>query len=68
MRSGSINRHDILGNDVTGRIDPHRGDAGGAEIVFREEFVARWLTHARCNANHIRGGDVKPNRVTQEPQ
>ena len=33
--------------DVTLRIYPHRGDAGGAKVVFREEFVARWLAHAR---------------------
>jgi hypothetical protein len=28
-------------------------------VVFREEFVARWLAHARGNAHHTRGGHVK---------
>jgi hypothetical protein len=32
---------------MSGRIYPHRGDAGGAKLVFREKFVARWLAHER---------------------
>jgi hypothetical protein len=38
-----LDRRDVLCADVTLRIDPHGGDAGGAKAVFREEFVARWL-------------------------
>jgi hypothetical protein len=38
-------RRDVLGTDMSRRIDPHRGDAGGAKVVFREEFVSCWLAH-----------------------
>jgi hypothetical protein len=38
---------------MAGRIDPHRGAPGGAKVVFREEFVARWLAHARGNEKLI---------------
>jgi hypothetical protein len=41
-----LGRRDVLGADVAGRIDPNRGDAGGSEVVFSEEFVARWLAYA----------------------
>jgi hypothetical protein len=39
----SLDRRDVLGADMPLRLDPHGGDAGGAKVVFREEFVARWL-------------------------
>jgi hypothetical protein len=42
-----LDRRYILGADMTAGIDPHRGNAGGAKVVFRKEFVARWLAHAR---------------------
>jgi hypothetical protein len=45
-----LDRRDVLGTDMPARIDPHRGDAGGAKVVFREEFVARWLAHAQGDA------------------
>jgi hypothetical protein len=38
-----VDRGDILCADVAGRVDPYRGDAGGSEVVFSEEFVARRL-------------------------
>jgi hypothetical protein len=38
---------------VTVGVDPHRRDAGGAKVVFREELVARWLAHARSNEKLI---------------
>jgi hypothetical protein len=41
-------------------IDPHGGDAGGSKVVFREEFVARGLAHARRKEKLICGGGVKP--------
>jgi hypothetical protein len=41
------------------RIYPHRGDAGGAKAVFREEFVVRWLAQIYGNAHHIRTIGVK---------
>jgi hypothetical protein len=30
-----------------GRVDPHRGDAGGSKVVFGQKFVARRFCHAR---------------------
>ena len=45
---------------MTLRVDPHGGDAGSAKVVFREEFVARWLAHARCKEKAIWSRDVKP--------
>jgi hypothetical protein len=32
---------------------------GGAKVVFCEEFVARWLAHARRNKKVIWLGDVE---------
>jgi hypothetical protein len=40
-------RGDVLGADVASRVDPDRGDAGAAKVVFCEGFVARWLAHTR---------------------
>jgi hypothetical protein len=54
-----LDRSDVLGADMTLRVDPRGGDAGGAKVVFREKLVARWLAHAHCKAQHVRGGDVK---------
>jgi hypothetical protein len=44
-----LDRGDVLGADVAGRIDPDSGDAG-SKVVFREEFVARWFAHAHGDA------------------
>jgi hypothetical protein len=57
-----LDRCDVLGADVTLRVDPHGGDAGGAKVVFRKEFVARWLAHARGNEKPICERSVKPLR------
>ena len=57
-----LDRGDVLGADVTACVDPHGGDAGGAKVVFREDFVARWLAHARGNEKLIWLRDVKPLR------
>jgi hypothetical protein len=50
-----LNRH-VLRADVTIRIDLHRGDAGSAKVVFREEFVAHWPAHG-SGATFARIGD-----------
>jgi hypothetical protein len=42
LASLSLDLRDVLGADVTVGVDPHGGDAGGAKVVFCEEFVARW--------------------------
>jgi hypothetical protein len=52
----------VLGADMAGRVDPHRGDADGAKIVFREEFVARGLPLTQWQAVV----DLAPRR--QEPR
>jgi hypothetical protein len=54
-----LDRGDVLGADVAVGIYPHRGDASGAKVVFREELVARWLAHAQSDGHHIRAGGVK---------
>jgi hypothetical protein len=41
-----LDRGDVLRADMAGHIDPDGGDAGGAKVGFREEFVARRLAHA----------------------
>ena len=43
----SLDLGDVLGTDMTVGVDPHRGDAGGAEVASRDEFVAMRLAHAR---------------------
>jgi hypothetical protein len=48
-----LDRGDVLGADMAAGIDPHRGDAGGAKVVFREEFVARWLAHANAKRSDL---------------
>ena len=42
----SLDLGDVLGTMTVG-VDPHRGDAGGAEVASREEFGAMRLAHAR---------------------
>jgi hypothetical protein len=54
-----IDRGDVLGTDMARRSDPNRGDAGGAKVLFREEFVARWFARAQGNGESIRCGHVK---------
>jgi hypothetical protein len=41
-----LDRRDILGADVPLRVDPDGGDVGGAEVIFREIFVAAFLSKA----------------------
>jgi hypothetical protein len=41
-----VDRGGVLGADVTLRVDPHGGDAGGAKVIFRELLVASRLVHA----------------------
>jgi hypothetical protein len=57
-----IDRGDVLGADVTLRVDPHGGDDGGAQVVFRELFVAGRLARTRQNENQIRSEKSLPRR------
>jgi hypothetical protein len=59
LSSLSLDLRNVLGADVTVGIDPQGGDAGGAKVVFREEFVARWLAHAQGNEKLICERSVK---------
>jgi hypothetical protein len=55
-----LDRGDVLGAEMAGRIDPHRGDSGGSKVAFRE-------AESDATEHAYQQDDTDPRQVPRPP-